>query len=113
MILYPLTWLFNLPALLGTIGLGIVPADIPWQPGVLLSTYFGLTGVAFLVTAITDGKRGVRELLRRFYTLRIGPQWYLLALCLAPALLLVVALATHGTAALKPWGTHAPLLLTV
>lgn len=112
-ILYPLVWLFNLPALLGTIGLGIIHAEIPWQPGVLASTLLALAGTAFLVTAIADGKQGVKDLLRRFYALRVGPQWYVLAICLAPALLLVVALARNGAAALTPWATHASLLLTV
>ena len=111
-ILYPLAFLFNLPALLGKEGLGIVGADIPFVLGILPSTILGLTGIAFLVTAITDGKTGVRTLLRRFYTVRVAPYWYLIAICLVPALLLLVSLTMHGPAALNPFGSHAPQLFT-
>jgi membrane protease YdiL (CAAX protease family) len=102
-----------MPAVLGKEGLGIVQADIPFQPGVLAASILGLTGIAFLVTTIADGKPGIRSLLRRFYAFRTGPQWYLVAVCLVPALLLVVSLAMHGAAALSPFVSHAPQLLTV
>ncbi|HEX2682189.1 MAG TPA: CPBP family glutamic-type intramembrane protease [Candidatus Dormibacteraeota bacterium] len=110
-ILYPVSWLFNVPALLGKTGLGIISVDIPWQPGVLAMSVFGLTGLAFVVTAIADGRRGVRELARHFYHVRVAPQWYLLAFSLPFALLLIVAVASHGTATFAPWAAHAPQLL--
>jgi uncharacterized protein len=112
-ILYPLSLLFNLPALLGKEGFGIVSADIPSVLGILPGTILGLTGVAFLVTSVTDGKAGMRELLRRYYSFRAGPQWYVLSVLLAPALLLVVSLFIHGGTALSPLGTHPLAIVTV
>jgi uncharacterized protein len=112
-ILYPLALLFNLPTLLGKEGFGVISADIPFFVGILPSTILGLTGLAFLITRITDGRAGTHELLRRFYAFRAGPQWYLVALVLAPALLLVVSLYMHGGAALGPFKSHATEIVTV
>jgi membrane protease YdiL (CAAX protease family) len=111
--LYPLAFFFNLPALLGTEGLGVVNEDIPFVLGILPSTILGLGGLAFLVTAIADGKSGVRDLFRRFYALRVGPQWYLIAVGMVSALLFVVSLAMHGIAAFPPFGAHAPEFVTL
>jgi CAAX protease family protein len=111
-ILYPLSLLFNLPALLGKEGFGVISADIPFFLGILPSTILGLAGLAFLITRITDGKAGTRELLRRFYAFRAGPQWYVLAIFLAPALLLVVSLFMHGGAALSPLKNHTAEIVT-
>ncbi len=113
LMLYPLSLLFNVPALLGKEGFGVIPADIPPQLGILPATILGLTGLAFLVTRITDGKAGTRELLRRFYTFRAGPQWYVMALFLAPALLLSVSVFMHGGAALTPLKNHSTAIVTV
>ena len=41
---------------------------------------FGLALPAFLVTAATGGKAGVRDLLRRCLRWRVGVRWYLIAL---------------------------------
>ena len=71
-ILYPVSCLFNVPALLGRTGLGVLPVDIPWEPGVLAMSVLGLTGLAFAVTGIADGRRGVRELARHFYRAALG-----------------------------------------
>lgn len=111
-ILFPLSWIFNLPGLLGKSGLGVLPVDIPFQIGVLLSTIVGLTGVAFLVTRMADGKAGTRELRRHFYRFRVGPQWYLLALFGAALLMLLVGGVLNGFSAVSPFGKHAPEIFT-
>jgi len=105
-IMYAVAWLLNVPALLGKVGLGIIPVDVPYEPGALAGSVLGLAGVAFLVTGLKDGRPGVRELLRRFYHFRVGPRWYVLALFLPSALMLPLAVATRGTAALNPWTSH-------
>jgi membrane protease YdiL (CAAX protease family) len=112
LILYPLSWLFNLPGLLGKSGFGILSVDIPYQIGVLLSTIVGLTGVAFVVTRITDGKAGTRELRGHFYRFRVGPQWYLLALFGAAVLMLLIGVLLNGFSALSPFGKHSPEIFT-
>src|SRR3989442_865897 len=80
LILYPVSWVLFLPALLGTEGFGVIGVDVPAQVGILLMTIFGLTGVAFVVTRIADGKTGTGSLRRHYYQFKAAPQWYLLAL---------------------------------
>ena len=106
-ILYPVSWILWMPALLGKSGLGVLSVDIPVQLSILLVSIFGLTGVAFLVTRIADGKPGTRELRRHYLHFRAGPQWYVVALAGAPTLLALVGFLTHGTGALGSFGRHA------
>jgi len=112
-ILYPVSWVLFLPALLGTEGFGVIGVDIPAQVGILLVTIFGLTGVAFVVTRIADGKGGTSSLRRHYYQFKVAPQWYVLALFGAPVLLLCVGLAIHGTSTFTPIAHHAAQIPTV
>jgi uncharacterized protein len=107
LILYPVSWILFLPAVLGKSGLGVLPVDIPAQAGILLVTIFGLTGVAYLVTRVADGKAGTSALRRHYYQFRAAPQWYLAAIFGAPLLLLVVGLISGGGSAISPFGSHA------
>lgn len=61
-------------------------------PGVFL----GVTGAAFVVTAVTEGRDGVRSLLSRYVRWRVGLGWYLLAIAAMPAVELIVCLAHPG-----------------
>jgi len=112
LILYPISWILFIPSLLGKSGFGVLPVDIPAQAGILLVTIFGLTGVAFLVTRIADGKAGTGALRRHYYRFRAAPPWYLIAILGAPLLLLVVGLLSRGGTALGPFGTHLSALPT-
>ncbi|HEV2122644.1 MAG TPA: hypothetical protein VGW38_07705 [Chloroflexota bacterium] len=70
-----------LPLLLSESGpFGLVPIELPWQPFAALMSVFGLTLPAFLVTAATGGRDGVRDLLRRTLRWQVGIHWYLIAL---------------------------------
>src|SRR5713101_4453777 len=102
LILYPVSWVLFLPALLGREGFGVIGIDIPAQVGILLVTIFGLTGIAFVVTRIADGKDGTRRLRRLYYQFKAAPQWYVLALLGAPVLLLCMGLAIHGMSTVTP-----------
>lgn len=55
---------------------------------------FGPAAAAIIVTAMTDGKDGVKELLSHLVQWRVGLRWYAVALGL-PALLAVIALVLH------------------
>jgi uncharacterized protein len=112
LILYPLSWVLFLPSVLGKSGVGLFPVDIPAQVGILLVTIFGLTGAAFLVTRIADGKLGTKELRRHYYQFRAAPQWYLLALLGAPLLLLLTGLVTHGPDVFAPIGRNVAQIPT-
>jgi membrane protease YdiL (CAAX protease family) len=112
LMLYPISWILFIPSLLGKSGFGVLPVDIPAQAGILLVTIFGLTGVAFLVTRIADGKAGTSALRRHYYSFRAAPHWYLIAILGAPLLLLVVGLLGRGGSALGPFGTHLSAIPT-
>jgi len=74
-------WGGMLPLLLSESGtFGVVPIALPYQPFPAILSIFGLALPAFLVTAATDGKAGVRDLLHRIFRWRVGVHWYLLAL---------------------------------
>jgi membrane protease YdiL (CAAX protease family) len=113
LILYPVSWVLFLPAVLGTEGLGVINVDIPAQVGILMVTIFGLTGVAFVVSRIADGKDGTRRLRRLYYQFNAAPQWYVLALLGAPVLLLCMGLAIHGTSTFTPIAHNATQIPTV
>jgi membrane protease YdiL (CAAX protease family) len=109
------TWLLQLPAILGKNGLGLLPFTVPFLLFAVLfvlSPFAGPTLGAFLVTAITDGKPGVRHLLRRYVQWHVGIQWYLLVLLGYPAVYLLATSiflgATPVSALLHSW----PLLFT-
>src|SRR3712207_2488617 len=56
-------WGGMLPLLLSENGpVTVVPIELPWMPFAAILSIFGLALPAFLVTAATDGKEGVREL---------------------------------------------------
>jgi membrane protease YdiL (CAAX protease family) len=60
---------------------------------------FGPAVSAFLVLAITSGKRGVLRLLRSIVHWRVGVQWYLVALLGVPVLNLLAFLVVPGALA--------------
>jgi uncharacterized protein len=97
---YGLGWACFVPSLLGNQGFGIIPADIPLDPFRLLSiVFFAL--VPFAVTRIVDGPGSARRLFRQVRHVRVGPQWYLIALFGPPAALLVAAVLLKGMAPIE------------
>ena len=77
---------------------------------------FGILALAlpaFLVTAIADGRAGVRDLLARALRWRVGIRWYVLALLGIPAAMLLLATTFLGTAPLAALGDKWSLLFTV
>lgn len=78
-----------------------------------LGVVFGLALPAFLVTAVTGGKAGVQDLLRRCLRWRVGFRWYLLALLGLLAATLLIASAFLGPAPLRALVEKWPLFFTV
>lgn len=73
------------------------PTSLPW--GGLLNLGFTLIGptlAAFLMTGITQGRAGIRQLLRRFMLWRVGIVWYLLVLLGILILMLITFLLLPG-----------------
>jgi membrane protease YdiL (CAAX protease family) len=97
---YGLGWACFVPSLLGNQGFGILPADIPLDPFRLLSiAFFAL--VPFVVTRIVEGPGSARRLFGQVRHVRVGPQWYLIALFGPPAALLVAAILLKGIAPIE------------
>jgi membrane protease YdiL (CAAX protease family) len=107
-------WGGMLPLLLSESGpVTVVPIELPWQPFVAILSIFGLALPAFLVTAATGGKEGVRDLLRRLLRWRVGVQWYLIALFGLLVAMLLAAIPFLGVAPLEALAQKWGLLFTV
>jgi len=89
LIAFGLTWAYELLVF----GVLHAPFDLLWT---LLLTLVGPTLAAFLMTAVTQGRVGIRQLLRRYVLWRVGISWYLLVLPAVPALLLLPYLIQPG-----------------
>jgi CAAX protease family protein len=79
------SWAFLLPFALsrGVNGLGLLPYRLPdgtFYIGGILFTFAGPALASLVVTAITTGRAGIGQLLRRCVQWRVGIQWYLIAL---------------------------------
>src|SRR5215467_2649884 len=87
--------------------------------GVLLDLGFtlGPTLAAFVLTALTQGRAGILQLLRRYILWRVGLRWYLLVLLGVPVLLLIAFLPLPGALsalrlpALSFWPTYLLIYL--
>ena len=98
---YALTWLGWSPWFLSEAGVGLLPYD-GGEFDVLFNVaglVLGPTLAAFVVTAATEGREGVRRLLRRIVLWRVGLRWYLFVLAGIPAIVLLSAVVVPGARA--------------
>ena len=101
---YALSWLILVPA-----GLGLLPDSA----GILANLApFGPAVAAFVVTALTAGRAGVGQLLRRMAHWRVGVRWYLLVLLGVPLVELLGAFAVLGSVPLEDLARNWPLVFT-
>ena len=107
-------WISMLPLLLSESGpFGVLPFALPLQPFASIMSILGLALPAFLVTAATDGKDGVRDLLRRCFRWRVGARWYVLALLGLLVATLMGAIPFLGVVPLGALAQNWSLLFTV
>jgi membrane protease YdiL (CAAX protease family) len=113
-------WIVTLPLVLAQNGLGLLPYTIPEIGLIPLAYWFsvlasiaGPTLASFTVTAVTTGKGGMRQLLRRYVLWRVGLRWYLLVLVGVPLIQLAFASIFSGGAPLVALLQHWPLFFTV
>jgi uncharacterized protein len=85
---YMVTWLLWLPAML----LHLPVHDLRNIPGPAL----GVTGLAFLMAALSNGKAGVLDMLRRFVLWRVGVPWYAFAILGLPIIQVLVGFVLPG-----------------
>ncbi|RXZ72393.1 CPBP family intramembrane glutamic endopeptidase [Agromyces albus] len=99
---YAFAWLVELPVVLSETGTGLLPYTLP-KPVIALSlaaaTYLGPTVSAFIMTGVTEGRAGIRRLLRRYVQWRVGVQWYLFVLVGIPIIILLGAIVVPGVLA--------------
>lgn len=93
---FALGWLGWLPFVLSQSGLGVLPFQFD---ALLVLGAFGPGAAGVIMAAITGGKPGVRNLLRRLIQWRVGWQWYLFVLVVIPVAALLGFLAIPGVAA--------------
>ncbi len=112
-------WIAFLPLVLAQNGLGLFPYTIPeigpYPPSywfAVLGALLGPTLASFTVTAITTGKAGVQQLLRRYVIWRVGLRWYLLVLVGVPLFQLVCSSVFLGIAPLTALIQQWPLYFT-
>jgi membrane protease YdiL (CAAX protease family) len=111
---YAVTWTIFLVPLLSREGLGVLPIAMPpVQLFILLASVVGLAGSAFLVTAVADGRPGVRALADRYTRWRVGVPWYLFALFGLPLIALLGAVVVFGGAALGGFARHWTVVPTL
>jgi membrane protease YdiL (CAAX protease family) len=106
-------WIVFLPLLLARNGLGLLPFSLPVVPFQTIGAFAGPTLAAFIVTAATSGKAGLRQLLRRIVQWRVGVGWYLLALLGYPLIYVGSGIITLGIASLPTLLAQWSLFFTV
>ena len=97
-----LSWLAWLPYILSLNGLGVWGIAFPallgssQLLGVLPGAYLGPIGSALLVTAIVDGRAGLRRWVGRLLRWRVNWRWYAVTLFTVPAAALLAGLVFSG-----------------
>ena len=99
LIAYAGAWLLFVPVALSETGTGLLPFTIP-KPVLALTisaaTFLGPTLSAFIMTGITEGRIGIRLLLRRYVLWRVEFRWYLFVLLGIPAIEVLGAIVLPG-----------------
>jgi uncharacterized protein len=97
-----LSWLAWVPYILSPHGLGVWDLHFPeflgtaQFTGVLPGALLGPLGSAFLVTALADGRPGLRRWVGRLWRWRVAWYWYALALVGVPAVIVLTGLPFSG-----------------
>jgi len=89
---YAFSWLVWAPWVLGKDGAGLLPINFSQAATGYLNAAAILAGptiAAFIMTATTEGRTGVRRLLGRYVLWRVGLRWYLFALLGVPLIMLL------------------------
>ncbi|WP_203897047.1 CPBP family intramembrane glutamic endopeptidase [Virgisporangium aliadipatigenens] len=95
---YTVTWLAWLPYILSRNGIGALPFRVPdvlgssQTLGILPGAYLGPVLAAFVVTAVADGRAGLRRWAARLVRWRVSVRWYLAVLFAVPAVCVLATL---------------------
>ena len=95
---FAISWGGALLAIGGSGGMrGTTPTSDPRFAYALLAMLAGPSVTGILLRAIVDGRTGLRELLSRLLTWRVGATWYAVALLTAPVVMTATLLALSAT----------------
>jgi uncharacterized protein len=89
---YAFSWIVWAPWVLGEDGASLLPINISQTASGYLNATAILAGPtlsAFIMTATTERREGVRQLLGRYVLWRVGLRWYVFALLGVPLIMLV------------------------
>ena len=86
-------------------GIGLVPIALPGIAPFLLVLTFGMVGIAYAVTAIAEGREGVRNLRSRMLRFRVAPVWYGAAVVVLPLFAVIAAVVVAGPSVLATIGS--------
>jgi membrane protease YdiL (CAAX protease family) len=95
------SWLLALPYVRFAHGAGLLPFrwPVPFAVSAAVIPFAGPFLAAFIMTGSTEGRAGIRRLLRRIVLWRVGLQWYLFALVGIPAITVLGAILLPGVMA--------------
>jgi membrane protease YdiL (CAAX protease family) len=115
--LYAIAWTVFLPVVLQARGLLTLPIELTegfaFDAVTSLASILGVALPAFLVTVLTRGGAGVRDLLGRCLRWRIGFVWYLAALFGLLAVMVLIGSALSNPSPLEVLTERWPLLFTL
>ncbi|MCZ4066904.1 CPBP family intramembrane metalloprotease [Microbacterium sp. H37-C3] len=103
-----LSWVAWTPWILSNDGLGVWDYAFPQIfgtsqfTGMLFGAYLGPLGAAFVVTAVTGGRAGLRVWVGRLLRWRVAPRWYAVALLAVPLAVLSFGFLASGGQAQAP-----------
>ncbi|MBO3086304.1 CPBP family intramembrane glutamic endopeptidase [Cellulomonas fengjieae] len=96
------SWIAWIPYILSQNGLGIWGFEFPGGPGggqllgMLPGAYLGPIGAALVVTAIADGRAGLRAWAGRLWRWKVGWRWYVTILLGVPAAMVLSSFVFSG-----------------
>lgn len=99
---FGLSWMAWTPYILGNTGLGLEPdfqlptGTMGQLVGMLPGAYLGPLSAAFIVTALAEGRAGLRLWAKRLVRWRVGWTWYVGVVLLVPATILLTTLILPG-----------------
>jgi len=95
-IAYAFSWIAWSPWYLSEEGTGLLPYAVSAQPWLAVGIFLGPTLAAFIMTAVSEGRVGVRRLLRRIVLWQVGLRWYLFAFIGVPLLMALGTIIVPG-----------------
>jgi membrane protease YdiL (CAAX protease family) len=98
-IAYAFSWIAWSPWYLSKEGNGLLPYAVSAQPWLAIGIFLGPTLAAFIMTAVSEGRAGVRRLLRRIVLWQVGLRWYLFAFVGVPLLMALGTIIVPGVLA--------------